>query len=138
MAFILRCTGAVFAGMIVSFALVIAVEAYSSVVHPLPVDFKGTSEEMCLHVARYPAWVLATVVPAWAVTAFAGTWIAGYFGNRFCALFVGLILIAAVILNLSMLPYPIWFKISILLAIPAAVVLAGAAGKKALVQGATR
>ena len=33
---------------------------------------------MCLHVERYPPWILALVVPAWAGTAFAGTWISGW------------------------------------------------------------
>jgi hypothetical protein len=80
-------------------------------------------EEMCLHVARFPHWVLALVVPAWAGTAFASTWISGRMGNRFCGLFIGLLLLAALIVNLSMLPYPIWFKILNLLAIPAAILL---------------
>jgi hypothetical protein len=119
----LRGMAAIIAGMIVAFILVVAVELFSAVVHPVPPDFKGTMEEMCLHVARYPHWVLALVVPAWAGTAFASTWISGRMGNRFCGLFIGLLLLAALIFNLSMLPYPIWFKILNLLAIPAAVLL---------------
>jgi hypothetical protein len=123
MAAALRGIAAIIAGMIVAIILVVAVEFFSAVVHPVPPDFKGTMEEMCLHVARYPQWVLALVVPAWAGTALASTWIAGRLGNRYCGLFIGLILLAALVFNLSKLPYPIWFKILNLLAIPAAVLL---------------
>ena len=123
MAAALRGIAAIIAGMIVAFIFVVAVEWFGAVVHPVPPDFGGTMEEMCLHVARYPQWVLALVVPAWAGTAFASTWISGRMGNRLCGLFIGLLLLAALIFNLSMLPYPIWFKILNLLAIPAAILL---------------
>jgi hypothetical protein len=123
MAAAIRGIAAIIAGMIVALIFVVAVELFGAVVHPVPPDFRGTMEEMCLHVARYPHWVLALVVPAWAGTAFASTWISGRIGNRFCGLFIGLLLLAALIFNLSMLPYPIWFKILNLLAIPAAILL---------------
>jgi hypothetical protein len=44
-------------------------------------------------------------------------------GNRTCGLLIGLLLLAALILNLSMLPYPIWFKTLNLLEISAAILL---------------
>ena len=106
MATVFRCIGAVVAALLVAFGLVVAVEMFSAVVHPLPADFAGTMEEMCAHVARYPDWVLAVVVVAWGGTALVSTWIAGRFGNRWCAMFVGLLLLAAVTFNISMLPYP--------------------------------
>jgi hypothetical protein len=40
-----------------------------------------------------------------------------------CALCVGVLLIAAVILNISKLPYPTWFKSVNLLVVPTAVLL---------------
>jgi len=119
---VVRAVGATVAGMLVAFILVIAVELFSAVVHPMPADFGETMEEMCQHVERYPNWVLAVVVPAWAGTAFAGTWIAGRLGNRGCALFVGLLLLAAAVCNILMLPYAIWFKTVSLIAIPLAIV----------------
>jgi hypothetical protein len=123
MATAFRGIAAIIAGMIVAFILVVAVEFFSAVVHPVPPDFGGTMEEMCQHVARYPQWVLAVVVAAWAGTAFASTWISGRLGNRICALLIGLLLLAAVIFNVSMLPYPIWFKILSVLAIASASLL---------------
>ena len=122
MAAVFRAVGAIVAAMLVTFILVVAVELFSAVVHPLPPDFGGTTEEMCQHVERYPNWVLAAVVPAWAGTAFAGTWIAGRLGNRGCAMFIGLLLLAGLIFNISMLPYPMWFKIASLIVIPCAIV----------------
>jgi hypothetical protein len=120
---VLRCTAAIIAGMIVALVFVVAVELLSAVVHPVPPDFGGTMEEMCQHVSRYPHWVLALVVPAWGATAFVSTWTAGRIGNRGSALLTGLLLLAAVVFNISQLPYPNWFKIVILLVIPTAIVL---------------
>jgi hypothetical protein len=118
---VLRSLAAVLAGLLVSFILVVAVELFSAVAHPLPEDFGGTTLEMCQHVERYPQWVLAVVVPAWAVAAFAGTGTARKIGNPYSSAIVGLLLLAALVLNISMLPYPTWFKIANLLALPAAV-----------------
>ena len=118
---VLRTLAAVFAGLLVLFTLVVAVELFSAVVHPLPENFGGTKEEVCRHVERYPAWVLAVVVPAWTLAAFAGTWTARRIGNLYSAASVGLLLLVAVIGNISMLPYPTWFKIAILVVIPIAI-----------------
>ena len=106
-----RVIAGCFAGMTVAFLLIIAVELFSAIVHPLPADFGGTKEEMCQHVARYPHWVLAFVVPAWGLTALVSTWTAAQIGGRGAALFIGLILMAGLLFNVSMLPYPMWFKI---------------------------
>lgn len=120
-----RILAAVIAGTIVAFVLLIAVELFSAVVHPVPPDFGGTMEEMCLHVARYPTWVLAVAVPLWGFTAFASTWTAGRIGGRIAAIVTGVLLLAALVFNIAMLPYPLWFKIVSPLAIPAASMLGG-------------
>jgi hypothetical protein len=120
----LRLIGAVVAAIATALVLLIAVELFSAVVHPFPPDFKHTPEEMSAHVARYPQWVLAVVVPMWAATAFISTWIAGRLGNRGAAIFIAILLLAAVMCNLSMLPYPLWFKITQPIAIVLAIVAA--------------
>ena len=120
----LRTLAAAVIGLFVAFILVVGVEGFSAVVHPLPKDFGGTMEEMCRHVERYPQWVLAAVVPMWAVAALVGTWIAQRIGNVYAAGIVGLLLLSALVFNVSKLPYPIWFKVVNLLVIPAAI-LAG-------------
>ena len=59
---LLRAVLAVVAGMALALVLVIGVEMFSSVVHPVPEGFTGTMDEMCQHVARYPDWVLGVAV----------------------------------------------------------------------------
>ena len=100
---------AVVAGMALAFALVVAVELFSSVVHPFPADFDGNIPE---HVRRYPGWILGVVVPMWAATAFAATWVASSIGGRLAGAIVTLLLAGALAFNLSMLPYVMWFKIA--------------------------
>ncbi len=121
----LRTLAAVVAGMLAAFMLVVAVELFSSVVHPFPEGFAGTMEETCRHVERCPNWVLAVCVPAWGVAAFVGAWTAHKIGNLYSVTIVGLLLLAALVLNISMLPYPMWFKIANLVVIPTAIVVGG-------------
>jgi hypothetical protein len=121
----LRTLAAVVAGLLVLFMLVVAVEFFSAVVHPLPENFGGTKEEMCQPVARYPHWVLAVVVPDWAAAAFVSTRTVRRIGNHYSAAIVGVLLFAALVFNISMLPYPVWFAIASLLVIPAAALAGG-------------
>lgn len=121
----LRIVGAVLAGLLAAFILIVAVEFFGNAAHPFPEDFGGTNEEMCKHVARFPHWVLAVAVLAWAATAFVGTWIARRIGGVASAAIVALLLLAALVCNVSMLPYLAWFKIASLLAVPAAMVAGG-------------
>jgi hypothetical protein len=123
----------VFVGLFVAIVLVVAVEFFSAVVHPVPEGFGNTTEEVCEHVRRIPHWVLAVAVPAWAVTALVSTWIAQRIGNLYSALIVGLFLLASLVFNISELPYPTWFKIANLLVIPAAIV----AGSRLLTRHTT-
>jgi hypothetical protein len=118
----LRTLAAAVIGLFLAFVLIVAVEGFSAVVHPLPKDFGGTMEETCRHVERYPRWVLAAVVPMWAVTALVGVGIARRVGNLYSAVIVGLLLLSGLVFNLCKLPYPIWFKAVNLLVIPAAIV----------------
>ena len=108
----LRGVGAVVAAMVVAFLLVIAVELFSAVVHPVPADFDNSMDAMCAHVARYPHWVLAVVVLMWAGIALIATWIAGKLGYLAAALVTGLLLFVAATSNVAMLPYPAWFKVA--------------------------
>tara|TARA_R110002049_G_scaffold4601_5_gene32207 strand:+ start:290386 stop:290820 length:435 start_codon:yes stop_codon:yes gene_type:complete len=106
----LRFVAAVVVAVGVGLVLLILIELFSAVVHPFPEDFGGTAEEMCEHVARYPSWVLAVVVPIWGFSAWLSTWIAKCIGHRWAAVVVGVLWIVAVLFNVTQLPYPIWFK----------------------------
>ena len=107
----LRTILAVIAGMALAFALVIAVEIFSSIVHPLPPEFTGTMEEMCQHVANYPHWILGVVVILWSGTAFISTWVATKIGRLAAGGIVAVLLLSAIAFNIAMLPYAMWFKV---------------------------
>ncbi len=117
---VFRSVAAFTLGLIASFALIFGVEILSNIVHPFPSDFTGTKEEICMHVARYPNWILAGVVVAWGMTAAVGTWIARRVGSVYSGAALGVLLVAGVALNVSMLPYPIWFKVVIMIVVPIA------------------
>ena len=110
---IVRSVGPVLAGLVVAVALMIGVEFFSSIVHPFPPGVDPSDYEVCReHVARYPAWVLAVAVLAWSLTTFLCSWLATRLGSeRHLAhgIVVGSILLALAIINMSMLPYPVWF-----------------------------
>src|SRR5213075_2196882 len=99
----LRIFLAVLAGLVLAFALVIGVEMFSSAVYPPPPGFTGTQEEMCLHVANYPTWILGACGLMWVATAFVSTWVATRIGNRPAGVVLSLILGALLLFNISML-----------------------------------
>ena len=111
----MRSSGSVVLSLIVAFVLVVAVEGISSVLHPFPPGFEGTSDEIIEHVTRYPVWVLAFLgVVGWGGTMFISTWLATRLGARrhpAHGFGVGSLLLLAVIYNMYHLPYPIWFVI---------------------------
>ena len=119
---VLRSVGAVLGGLVVAAVLVVGVEVFSSIVHPFPPDVDPNDYEVCkAHVAQYPAWVLAVAVLAWGLTTFASAWLATRLGpgrHRAHGVMVGLILLALAVLNMSMLPYPIWFWVSNMFVFP--------------------
>lgn len=121
--FALRTLAGLLIGMFAAILLIVAMEFFSSVVHPVPEGFGETTEEMCLHVERYPDWVLAVGVVAWGGAAFVGAWIAQRIGNVWSFAIVGALLLAALAFNVAQLPYAMWFKIVVLLVIPSAILL---------------
>ncbi len=125
---VLRTLLAVVAGMALALVLVIAVEGFSAVVHPVPAGFTGSMDEMCQHVARYPDWVLGVVVLAWSATTFVSTWVATRIGNRLAGVAVVLILSSAIVFNVSKLPYAMWFKVVMLSCFAAACYLGARRG----------
>ncbi len=123
----LRTLFAVVVGMALAFALVVAVELFSAVVHPIPADLKGDISE---HVRRYPHWVLGVVVVAWGATSAAATWVASRVGNRLAGCVVALLLAWALIFNLTKLPYTMWFKVVMFSVFPIACLLGIRYGKR--------
>lgn len=109
----------------------VAVELFSSVVHPFPADFDGN---IAAHVRRYPQWVLAAVVLAWGATAAAATWIATRIGGLLAGGVVALLLAWALVFNLVSLPYATWFEVALLAAFPIACLVGIRYGRRRLNQ----
>ncbi len=132
MKILLRTLLAVVVGMVVAFVLVIAVEWFGALVHPLPANLDGN---MQAHVRRFPHWVLAVVVLLWGGTGAAASWVASRIGNRVAGIVVALLLAAALVFNLAMLPYTTWFKVAMLVAFPLACLLGIKHGKRRAIVG---
>jgi predicted MFS family arabinose efflux permease len=115
----LRAMAAVVAGMTLAMALVVAIEAFSEIVHPAA-RFHGNVPEQ---VRQYPLWVLGVVVVAYGGTAAAATWVASRVGNRISGGIVAILLTWALVFNLVMLPYTLWFKFAMTVVFPIACVL---------------
>jgi len=124
---VFRTLLAVIIGVALAFVLVIAVEWFGAVVHPIPADFNGNIGE---YVRRYPHWILAIVVFAWSATSTAATWVASRIGNRIAGAVVALLLAGALVFNVTRLPYTMWFKVAVLIAVPAACLLGIRYGKR--------
>ena len=118
---IFRMLAALIASMVAVIVLLSAVEGFSAVVHPFPEGMDMHSQaEMCDHVANYPHWVLALIVPMWGAIALVGTGLAGWIGNWIASAIIGVLLVVGAAFNISMLPYSLWFKVVVLLVVPAA------------------
>ena len=118
----LQSTGAILLSLFIAFLLVAGLEALSAILHPWPADFAGTSEEIAIQVETFPAWLLALLGGVgWGGTMFVSAWLATRLGSNrrpIHGYLVGVILISAVIINISMLPYPIWFSLLNLVVLP--------------------
>lgn len=118
-----RSVGAVLAGLLVALFLIIVVELVTLTFHPFPADVDPHDIDVTrkVHVARFPDWVLAIASAGWGLTTFVSAWLATRLGSgRHCAdgILVGSILSVLAVVNMSMLPYPIWFLAANLVAFP--------------------
>src|SRR5262245_52654466 len=116
---ILRGVGSVLAGLVLAFVFIFAAEIFSEIVYPFPPGADTSNIEVVkAQVAGYPTWVLAAGAAFWAAAPFSGAWLATRLGTAHHpvhGIIVGLVLLALAICNISMLPYPVWFPVVILL-----------------------
>jgi hypothetical protein len=102
-------------GLVASGLVVYLIEMLSSVVYPLPANIDtGDIEAMNAYIAQLPVGAFLFIILAWALGSFVGGLIAGIINPdqriRF-ALAVGLILMLFGLINLLIIPHPIWFWI---------------------------
>jgi hypothetical protein len=120
---IARSVSAVVLGLALALFCIIGIEVLSSILHPLPPGLDpGDLEVMEEHVAHYPPGLLLLAGLGWGLTTFLSAWLATRLGSgRHPAhgILVGVILLAAAVANMLMLPYPTWFWVLNLVAFPA-------------------
>jgi hypothetical protein len=119
---ILQSTGSILLGVVIALILLSAIEGMSAVLHPFPSGTDQTREAVAQHVANYPAWVLFLLGGiGWSLTVLVSCFLATRYGTRqhpAHGISVGVLLLAAAALNISMLPYPTWFIIVAIVLLP--------------------
>lgn len=111
----LRYALAVIAGAVVAFAVITAVEAVSHLLFPPPagLDF-GDPEQVHAYMQTVPSAALLLVLAAWLLATFAGGWVACKIAGRHPRVFAGIIgglILAGTLMNLVMIPHPVWFAV---------------------------
>ncbi len=121
---VLRSAGAIVAGLAAAMVLVALVEVVTLAFHPFPEGADTTDQAVvAAHVEKFPHWVLAIAVVGWGVTVYASAWVATRLGTgRHAAhgIAVGGLLILAAVVNMLMLPYPVWFEVANVVILPLA------------------
>jgi hypothetical protein len=103
---------AILVGAIAAGVLITAVEAVSSAIFPLPPGLDlHDHEAMRQHIDRLPIGAFLFVLAAWAIGTFGGAWVAARLANRarlVHGLIVGALFLLAGVLNMLMIPHPVW------------------------------
>jgi hypothetical protein len=103
---------AVLAGTIVAGVLISIVEAISSAIFPLPPGLDlHDHEAMRQHIDTLPIGAFLMVLAAWAIGAFGGSWVAARLAGRARLVhgsIVGALFLLAAVLNMLMIPHPVW------------------------------
>ena len=110
---IVRSVLAVIAGLAAAMFFIVGTEAVWAVVYPPAPGVDLHDMEACkAHVAQLPADAYVIAAAGWGLSVFAGCWVATRLGaRRYPAhgIVVSLILSAAALMNMLMLPYPALF-----------------------------
>lgn len=119
----LRNIGAILAGVVTAFVLILVVEKLGHLIYPPPADLDFSDPEAIRpYMATLPFLALLVPMIAWVVGTFVGSVVASKIGTANPLLFAGVVgglVLAATIANLIMIPHPVWFSIVSLIAIAA-------------------
>jgi len=133
----LRTILGVLAGVVVMFAVILAIEAVGHIVYPLPVglDPMNPAHEAAFaqFVATMPFAAKAMLVAAWTLGAFAGGFVAARIARhpRGAAVLIALMVMSGVVGMVIRVPHPSWLTAAgLLLPIPAALLAARLARRK--------
>ena len=121
----LRTAGAIIAGVVAAYVVIIVVEIVTSRIYPMPAGVGASNTEaMKAWIQQLPAGAFALVLCGWTLGAFAGGFVSAKVERSSVgghALIVGAALLVASILNMVRIPHPLWMWVgSVLLLVPAA------------------
>ena len=133
---ILRSVLGVLAGVIVGGGLVAAIEAFGGALYPPPpgLDPKDAAA-FGEHLATLPVGAFLIVVAAHLVGPLVGAWLAARIAGRrpmLHAIVTGAVFLFFGIVNLIVIPHPLWFAALDVLMYPLAAWIAGTLARKAL------
>ena len=116
---------AVLAGVVVAWLTIMLCEFGSAALSPPPVGLDLTDPaQIALFIESAPPSAMLLVVAGGTFGALIGGWLAARISRRHprpAALVVGALVVAAVILNASLIPHPLWMTVTgVLLPLPAA------------------
>jgi hypothetical protein len=124
----------VVAGAVVAFIGVMVIEAVGMKVYPPPPGLDPNNPESIRAMMKdIPAGALGFVLAGWVVGTLAGAAVAARIATRspmVPAMIVGVLLLAAGVANLVMIPHPLWFTVASVVAILPAAYAGGRLGRR--------
>lgn len=124
-----RKIAAVLAGIVVALALVFIIEMVGHQVYPPPAGLDFTKPEVVAsYMQTLPAGAFVFVLTGFAVATLVGGWVCATIARGRPMLFagvIGVLMLAATVANLLMIPHPLWFSISAITLIILSTILAG-------------
>ncbi len=115
----------IIAGVITGFVIVFVGDSTSHAINPPPIGLNFMDKNVMLaYVASIPTYVLVIMMFFWLFSSFMGGMVAGRINRvewKRSGVITGAILMAAAILNMALIPHPLWMWITALIGyIPAA------------------
>jgi hypothetical protein len=118
---VIRKIAAVVLGIVVAVGIVAAVESLGHAVYPFPPDVDLNDPiRLGNYIESLPLGAFLFVAGAWVLATFGGCLLACFIAREkphFYAAIVGGFVLVATVANLVIIPHPLWFSISALIAI---------------------
>jgi hypothetical protein len=105
----------ILAGLVVAWLAMTICEFASLFLHRPPAGFDlRDPQALAAHIAAAPLSAMLVVVIGWVLAAFVGGWVAARIARHrlVAALVIGLLVLAGVIANNTMIPHPLWMTIA--------------------------
>lgn len=115
----------ILAGMVTAWLLIMVCQFASGLLYPPPpgMDLRQP-EQLAAFIAQAPLAAMVLVVASWVLGAFIGGWVAAKVAREhplFAAVMIGVLVLAGVVANNTMIPHPLWMTVlGVLLPLPAA------------------